>query len=109
MPLFSQHLVGFSKTAKNELYAFSVQLIYFAVKSFYMPMCAPIQMGISPSVLRTFHSIRRGAAKNVKTVQILNYEKALLRISVAQAGQSLCRNRLLCTQTSCISRQRGLL
>lgn len=31
IPLFSQHLVGFSKTAKNELYAFSLQSIYFAV------------------------------------------------------------------------------
>lgn len=88
---------------------FSAVDLFYCLIILHALVSAPVQMGISPSVLRTFHPIRCAAAKYVKTVQILNYKKALLRISEAQTGESLRRNGLLCTQTSCISRQRGLL
>ena len=94
---------------RNEIYAF-ISGANFALKTFYRSVCTLIQIGISQSMLRTSaDSIRCGAARMWKLYIKSHFENALLRISMAQAGQSFCRNRLFCAWTFCICSQRGLL
>lgn len=49
----------------------------FAVKSFYLPLCTPIQLGIFQSVLKDFNYIHCGAAKMWKLYIESSIMKAL--------------------------------